>query len=70
MNGDLLQILWRVLLVLGLVVFNGFFVAAEFALIRIRETQLDALVVKGHRRAKEIGELGCRLINLRSGIAL
>jgi CBS domain containing-hemolysin-like protein len=37
---------------LGLVVVNGFFVAAEFALVKIRETQLDMLVSKGNRRAK------------------
>ena len=42
----------KLLLVLGLVLINGFFVAAEFALVKIRETQLDTLVVKGHRRAK------------------
>jgi CBS domain containing-hemolysin-like protein len=35
-----------------LVLTNGFFVAAEFALVRVRETQLDALVAKGQRRAK------------------
>src|ERR1043165_546028 len=40
------------LLVCVLVLLNGFFVAAEFALVRIRETQLDTLVAKGHRRAK------------------
>jgi CBS domain containing-hemolysin-like protein len=34
------------------VLLNGFFVAAEFALVRIRETQLDILVAKGWRRAK------------------
>ena len=39
-------------LVLGLVLLNGVFVAAEFALVKIRETQLDTLVAKGHRRAK------------------
>ena len=37
---------------LALVLMNGFFVAAEFALIRVRETQLDALVAKGWKRAK------------------
>jgi CBS domain containing-hemolysin-like protein len=52
MNTELVHVLSRILLVLGLVAINGFFVAAEFALVRIRETQLDALVVKGHRRAK------------------
>src|SRR6266581_8306122 len=42
----------ELLLVLGLVLLNGFFVAAEFAFVKIRETQLDTLVTKGHRRAK------------------
>jgi len=42
----------KILVVLALVLLNGFFVAAEFALVRVRETQLDALVAKGQRRAK------------------
>jgi len=42
----------KILAVLTLVLLNGFFVAAEFALVRIRETQLDILVAKGWRRAK------------------
>jgi CBS domain containing-hemolysin-like protein len=50
--SDLVHVLLKVLLVLGLVLLNGFFVAAEFALIKIRETQLDMLVVKGNVRAK------------------
>ena len=44
--------LLRVLGVLALVLTNGFFVAAELALIRIRDTQLEPLVAKGHRRAE------------------
>src|SRR5438034_5857917 len=51
-TGDIVDITWKVLLLLGLVLVNGFFVAAEFALVKIRETQLDTLVAKGHRRAK------------------
>src|SRR5215471_1247237 len=47
-----MEILLKILLLLGLVVINGFFVAAEFALVKIRDTQLDTLVAKGHRRAK------------------
>ena len=47
-----IEIILKILLVLGLVALNGFFVAAEFALVKIRETQLDALAAKGHRRAK------------------
>jgi len=35
-----------------LVLLNAFFVAAEFALVKIRDTQLETLVLKGHRRAK------------------
>jgi CBS domain containing-hemolysin-like protein len=42
----------KILAVLLLVLFNGFFVAAELALVRIRDTQLDALIQKGNRRAK------------------
>jgi CBS domain containing-hemolysin-like protein len=50
--GDIVHLVLKVLLVLGLVAVNGFFVAAEFALVRIRATQLDMLVVRGNRRAK------------------
>ncbi len=48
MNWDaaILNVL-KILAVLTLVLLNGFFVAAEFALVRIRETQLDLLVAKG-----------------------
>ena len=50
--GDIIQLGLKILLVLGLIAFNGFFVAAEFALVKIRATQLDTLVARGHRRAK------------------
>jgi CBS domain containing-hemolysin-like protein len=42
----------KLLLVLFLVLLNGFFVAAEFAIVKIRETQLAGLVASGNRRAK------------------
>src|ERR1043166_1956832 len=45
-------ILLKLLAVGSLVLLNGFFVAAELALVKIRDTQLDTLVLKGHRRAK------------------
>jgi CBS domain containing-hemolysin-like protein len=38
--------------VILLVLLNAFFVAAELALVRIRDTQLAALEAKGNRRAK------------------
>jgi CBS domain containing-hemolysin-like protein len=52
MNAQFVHLILKILLVLGLVAMNGFFVAAEFALVKIRETELDALVLKGNRRAK------------------
>lgn len=48
----IISIGWKVIAVLVLVLLNGFFVAAEFALVKVRDTQLEGLVVKGHRRAK------------------
>ena len=42
------SVILKILAVLILVLLNGFFVAAEFALVRIRETQLDTLVAKAN----------------------
>jgi CBS domain containing-hemolysin-like protein len=53
MNWDAaILITLKILAVFVLVLLNGFFVAAEFALVRVRETQLDMLVAKGWRRAQ------------------
>ena len=46
------MLIFKFALVLLLVLLNGFFVAAEFALVKIRDTQLDRLVQKGNRRAR------------------
>jgi len=53
--------LLKLVAVLGLVCLNGFFVAAEFAFVRLRRTQLDALVAKGHRRARIARRLATNL---------
>jgi CBS domain containing-hemolysin-like protein len=42
----------KLLAVLVLVLLNAFFVAAELALVRIRDTQLETLAIQGNRRAK------------------
>jgi len=64
----------RVFLVAGLIALNGFFVAAEFALVKIRETQLDELVLRGNRRAKVaraiIGNLNPFLSATQLGITM
>lgn len=46
------DVVWRLGLVFFLVAANGFFVAAEFALVGARRTRIDALVRKGSRSAK------------------
>lgn len=40
------------LIIAGLVFVNGFFVAAEFALVKVRTSQIDQLVDEGHWAAK------------------
>ena len=48
----LLMLLLKILAVIALVLMNGFFVAAELAMVRIRDSQLAPLAAKGNRRAK------------------
>ena len=53
MNSDLIaRNALRLLGVLAIVLINGFFVAAEFAFVKLRDTQLETLVVAGNRRAR------------------
>jgi CBS domain containing-hemolysin-like protein len=53
MNGDFLAAnTLRILSVVAIVLVNGFFVAAEFAFVKLRATQLEALILEGHKRAK------------------
>src|SRR3954469_22981209 len=40
------------LITLVLILINGFFVAAEFALVKVRSSQLDTKAQKGSSRAK------------------
>src|SRR6187431_3006463 len=48
------DILWRLAGVLALVFANGFFVAAEFAIVTVRKTRVDQLVAEGNRRARAV----------------
>ncbi|PYJ11307.1 MAG: hypothetical protein DMF06_03060 [Verrucomicrobia bacterium] len=58
----------------ALVVANGFFVAAEFALVKVRGSQLDALETEGNRRAgvarQVISNLDAYLSACQLGITL
>jgi CBS domain containing-hemolysin-like protein len=44
----------NLILVLVLVAANGFFVAAEFALVSVRKTRIDELISEGNRRARVV----------------
>ena len=47
-----LVIVLKIVAVLVLVLLNGFFVASEFAIVKIRDTQLQPLVKEGNSRAR------------------
>ena len=49
---DVVIVILKLGLIMFLVLLNGFFVAAEFSLVKVRDTQLDGMVASGHRRAK------------------
>ncbi|HEY8835317.1 MAG TPA: CNNM domain-containing protein, partial [Chthoniobacterales bacterium] len=44
-------ILGKIAVIFGLVVLNAFFVASEFAIVKVRSSQLDALEDEGNVRA-------------------
>lgn len=52
MDSVALIIILKILAVLILVLLNGFFVASEFAIVKIRDTQLQPLVKQGKTRAR------------------
>src|ERR1700726_4949440 len=42
----------EILLIAGLILINAFFVAAEFALVKVRTTQIDQLAEQGNWAAR------------------
>jgi CBS domain containing-hemolysin-like protein len=63
------------LLVIAILVFlNGFFVAAEFALVKVRQSQLEALAEEGNAQARKaeavVGDLDAYLSACQLGITL
>jgi len=55
------SIFWNVALVLFLVFLNGFFVASEFALVKVRQSRLTQLQNEGNVRAKYALKVNGRL---------
>jgi len=62
--------LLEVLLILGLVFLNAFFVAAEYALLSVRRTRLEQLAREGEARARLVQALLADVGLLFSGIQL
>lgn len=71
---DIPAIIWNLLVVMLLVLLNGFFVAAEFALVKVRTTRLQELANEGISRAKYAlkvtGKLDAYLSATQLGITL
>ncbi|MGG2198043.1 hemolysin family protein [Paenibacillus validus] len=74
MSSDPLPLLINAVLIVVLIALNGFFVAAEFAIIKVRNTRIDTLAQSGHlsaRIAKTItGNLNAYLSACQLGITL
>ncbi len=68
------QMLLEILIVVALVLLNGFFVAAEFAIVKVRASQLEALEAEGNRAAsrarKAVNHLDAYLSATQLGITL
>ncbi len=54
MDSPVLDVSIRLLAVLALVLANGWFVAAEFAIISVRKTRIDQLLAEGSRMARPV----------------
>lgn len=51
MDSDPLPIFLNLMLVVVLVFLNGFFVAAEFAFVKVRSSRIEALAKEGNIKA-------------------
>lgn len=69
-----IEVGWRLLAVFGLVGANGFFVAAEFALVSADETRLSSMAERGDRLARAVAaaqaDLNRYLSSCQVGITL
>ncbi len=54
MESGLLDVGFRLAVILTLVLANGFFVATEFAIISVRKTRIDQLIAEGSRLARPV----------------
>ncbi|WP_035101883.1 hemolysin family protein [Aneurinibacillus terranovensis] len=57
MNNDPLSVLFSLIAILALVLLNGFFVAVEFAIVKVRSTRINQLITEGNKRAETAKKL-------------
>ena len=67
-SGD--EILFKMFTILLIVLVNAFFVVSEFSLVKIRGTQLDALIEEGDRRAVAVRHVTSHLDSYLSATQL
>jgi len=60
-SGSLTAILGRFFILLLLVLLNGFFVAAEFSIVKARGSRLEVLIERGDSRAQLLERIGTQL---------
>jgi CBS domain containing-hemolysin-like protein len=58
---DVSSTIWRLVVTFAFVLINGFFVAAEFALVKARPLRMAALARQGNRRARLVEQMLARL---------
>jgi CBS domain containing-hemolysin-like protein len=54
---DVLEVFAEIAFVLLIILLNGFFVAAEYSIVRVRSTQIEPLAKRGVKRAKLVQHL-------------
>ncbi|OOM07248.1 hemolysin family protein [Clostridium saccharobutylicum] len=69
-----MNILMDIIIVFLLVFMNGFFVAAEFAMVKVRKSRVETLVIEGNTNAKHtlkvVNDLNSYLSGCQLGITL
>ncbi|WP_307724724.1 CNNM domain-containing protein [Sporolactobacillus inulinus] len=74
MHGSNLNPILGIVIVLVLVYISAFFVAAEFAIVKVRATRLDELIKQGDKRAaaakKIVNDLNAYLSTAQLGITV
>lgn len=58
---DISSFVWRLVVTLLFVLINGFFVAAEFALVKVRPHRIRVLAERGNRRAQLVDQMQQKL---------